>query len=107
MSAVLQESGIEVLAAEERARPLVLMAGRMRPDAVVLDLDTPASRPLGDRVRNASPQTTVMLWARDEDVMEIVDPGGSGPRRIHAPAPADLHAELLRSQLGRGFAGRE
>ena len=38
---VLQEDGIEVIGEEERPQALVLMAGRLQPDAVVLDLMLP------------------------------------------------------------------
>jgi DNA-binding NarL/FixJ family response regulator len=38
MTMVLEEDGVEVIGEEERPQALVLMAGRLRPDAVVLDL---------------------------------------------------------------------
>ena len=71
---------------------LVLMAGRLRPDAVVLDLRS--SRELCERVRTAAPETKLVLWARDEDALEIFDPGASAPRRFFAAVP-----EILRSEL--------
>jgi DNA-binding NarL/FixJ family response regulator len=91
MTAVLHEDGIEVIGEETRPAGLVLMAGHLRPDAVVLDHARPASRGLGDRVRAASPETTVVFWARDEDVMEVVDPaspsrGGSSPQNQRSSA---------------------
>ena len=58
------------------------MAARLRPDAVVLDLRDAASRKLADRVRAACPETKVILWARDEDAMEVLDGGSDGPRRF-------------------------
>ena len=72
---VLAEDGVEVIGEEERPQALVLMAGRLRPDAVVLDLLQRSSRELCERVRTASPETKVILWARDEDAMEVLDPG--------------------------------
>jgi DNA-binding NarL/FixJ family response regulator len=101
MSMVLQEDGIEVVGEEMRPPALVLMAGRLRPDAVVLDLGQATSRELGDRVRLASPETTVIFWARDEDVMEVVGPGSSEPRRIDSAVPEELRSELVRSQVNR------
>jgi DNA-binding NarL/FixJ family response regulator len=101
MSLVLEEDGIEVIGEEGRPQALVLMAGRLRPDAVVLDLGRPTSRELGDRVRQASPDTTVVFWARDEDVMEVVEPGASAPRRVFTPVPEELRSELVRSQVNR------
>lgn len=101
MTAVLEEDGIDVLGEEPRAAALVLMAGHLRPDAVVLDLGQATSRELTDRVRAASPETTVVLWARDEDVMEVVAPGASQPRRVLTPVPEELRGELMRSQVNR------
>ena len=72
MTAVLEEDGIEVIGEESRPAALVLMAGRLRPDAVVLDLEHTTSRELSERVRAASPETTVVFWTRDEDVMEVM-----------------------------------
>ena len=101
MTMVLEEDGIEVVGEEERPQALVLMAGRLRPDAVVLDHGQRASRELGDRVRRASPETTVVFWARDEDVMEVVDPGASAPRRFFTAVPEELRSQLVRSQVNR------
>jgi DNA-binding NarL/FixJ family response regulator len=101
MTAVLEEDGIEVIGEEPRPAALVLMAGRLRPDAVVLDLEHAMSRELSERVRVASPETTVVFWTRDEEVMEVVDPGASEPRRVFTPVPEELRSELMRSQLNR------
>jgi DNA-binding NarL/FixJ family response regulator len=97
MTVVLGEEGVEVIGSEERPQALLLTAGRLRPDAVVLDLGAAASRELGDRVRAASPQTTVVLWARDEEVMEVRDPG-SPPHRVLAPGPDELCGALSLRQ---------
>ena len=101
MTVVLEEDGIDVIGEESRPAALVLLAGHLRPDAVVLGLEQAASRELSDRVRAASPETTVVLWARDEDVMEVVDPGASEPRRVFTPVPEELRSELMRSQVNR------
>ena len=94
---VLAEDGVEVVGEEERPPALVLMAGRLRPDAVVLDLLQPSSRALCERVRTASPDTKVILWARDEDAMEVLDPGSTTPRRFFAAVPEELRSELQRT----------
>ncbi len=91
---VLEEDGIEVIGEEERPQGLVLMTGRLRPDAVVLDLLQGSSRELAERVRTASPETKVILWARDEDTMEVLDPGAAAPRRFFAAVPDELRREL-------------
>ena len=101
MIAVLEEDGIEVIGEEERPQALILMAGRMRPDAVVLDLLDRSSRDLCERVRAASPETKVILWARDEDAMEVLDPGATTPRRIFAAVPEELRSELSTVRLNR------
>jgi DNA-binding NarL/FixJ family response regulator len=98
---VLAEDGIDVIGEEERPQALVLMAGRLRPDAVVLDLHQGSSRELGERVRTASPKTKVILWARDEDAMEVLDPGAAAPRRIFTAVPEELRSELSNVRLNR------
>jgi DNA-binding NarL/FixJ family response regulator len=98
---VLQEEGIEVIGEEERPQALILMAGRLQPDAVVLDLLDRSSRELGERVRTASPETKVVLWSRDEDVMEVLDPGSTTPRRYFAAVPEELRIELSNVRLNR------
>ena len=101
MTVVLEEDGIDVIGEESRPAALILLAGHLRPDAVVLGLEQAASRELSDRVRAASPETTVVLWARDEDVMEVVGPGASEPRRVYTPVTEELRSELMRSQVNR------
>jgi DNA-binding NarL/FixJ family response regulator len=95
MTAVLREDGVEIVGQEERPAALLLMAGRLQPDAVLLDLGRADSKDLGDRVRLASPETTVILWARDEDAMEVFDPGSPTPRRFHSELPEELRGELI------------
>jgi DNA-binding NarL/FixJ family response regulator len=95
MTVVLGEDGVDVIGHEQRAAALLLMAGRMRPNAVVLDLGRAESRALCERVQQASPQTTVILWARDEDAMEIYDPGSTTPRRFSTELPDELRSELI------------
>ena len=91
---VLAEEGVEVIGEEERPQALVLMAGRLQPDAVVLDLLQRSSRELTDSVRRAAPTTTVILWTRDEDAMEVLGPGAATARRFFADLPEELRREL-------------
>jgi len=97
MTAVLREDGMEIIGHEARPGALLLMAGRLRPDAVLLDIAHADSRELTDRVRAASPETTVILWARDEDAMEVFDPGSSTPRRFATELAEELRGELIAS----------
>jgi DNA-binding NarL/FixJ family response regulator len=94
MTSMLSESGIEVVGSEERPHALWVMAERLRPDAVVLDHGDAKSRSLGGRVQAASPGTTVIFWARGEEVMEVVARGDSAPRRVADPEPRELCGEL-------------
>jgi DNA-binding NarL/FixJ family response regulator len=101
MMDVLSEDGLELLGEEQRPAALVLMAGRLRPDVVVLDLLERSSRELSERVRMASPDTKVILWARDEDAMEVLDPGATTPRRIFDAVPEELRSELSNVRVNR------
>jgi DNA-binding NarL/FixJ family response regulator len=101
MATVLGEDDVSVIGEEMRPAALVLLASRLRPDAVVLDLGNTESRELGERVRTASPETTVVYWARDEELMEVVAPDASEPRRVFAPAPEELCSALKRSHVTR------
>jgi DNA-binding NarL/FixJ family response regulator len=101
MTAVLEEDGIVVVGEEPRPAALVLMAGHLRPDAVVLDLEQAVSRELSERVRAASPETTVVFWTRDEYVMGVVATGAAEPRRVFTPVAEELRSELMRSQVNR------
>ena len=98
---VLSEDGLELIGEEQRPAALVLMAGRLRPDVVVLDLLERSSRELCERVRTASPETKVILWARDEDAMEVLDPGATTPRRIFDAVPEELRSELSNVRVNR------
>ena len=101
MIEVLSEDGLELIGEEQRPAGLVLMAGRLRPDVVVLDLLERSSRELSERVRMASPDTKVILWARDEDAMEVLDPGATTPRRIFDAVPEELRSELSNVRVNR------
>jgi len=101
MMDVLSEDGLELIGDEQRPAALVLMAGRLRPDVVVLDLLERSSRELCERVRMASPDTKVILWARDEDAMEVLDPGATTPRRIFDAVPEELRSELSNVRVNR------
>jgi DNA-binding NarL/FixJ family response regulator len=88
MRVVLEEQGLEVIGSEPRVQPLLLLAGQLHPDAVVLDLHALDSRDVAERLRTAAPGAAIVLWARDEDVMEV------GGRRIASPTPEALSGVL-------------
>src|SRR5690242_21833514 len=74
MNRVLIEQGCQVVGHEDRPSAIIGAAHRLRPDIVVLDLDGGSSHELGQLVRGASPETTVVLWAREEDFMVVLEP---------------------------------
>ena len=95
MSRVLTEQGCEVVGQEDRPSAIVGAAHRLRPDIVVLDLDGGSAHQLGRLVARSVPETTVVLWAREEDLMEVIDPVSSTTR---AASPLQF-VERLRSEL--------
>jgi DNA-binding NarL/FixJ family response regulator len=98
MNRVLSEQGCHVVGQEDRPSAIVGAAHRLRPDIVVLDLDGGSSHELAQLVRGASPETTVVLWAREEDLMEVLDPASSASRLVSAPVLERLRGELSSQQ---------
>jgi DNA-binding NarL/FixJ family response regulator len=98
MNRVLSEQGCHVVGQEDRPSAIVGATHRLRPDIVVLDLDGGSSHELGQLVRGASPETTVVLWAREEDYMEVLAPASSASRLVSAPVLERLRGELSSQQ---------
>ena len=94
MNRVLSEQGCQVVGQEDRPSAIIGAAHRLRPDIVVLDLDNGSSHELAQLVRGASPETTVVLWAREEDLMEVLEPASSTSRLVSAPIVERLRGEL-------------
>ena len=94
MNCVLSEEGWRVVGQEDRPSAIIGAAHRLRPDIVVLDLDNGSSYELAQLVRGASPETTVVLWAREEDLMEVLEPVKSTSRLVSAPIVERLRGEL-------------
>jgi AmiR/NasT family two-component response regulator len=101
MRRVLTESGCDVVGQEDRPSAIVGEVHRLRPDIVVLDLDGGSAHQLGHLVAGASPETTVVLWAREEDLMEVIDPVSVDSRRVSAPVLERLRSELNSSNVQR------
>jgi AmiR/NasT family two-component response regulator len=99
MRRVLTEDGCEVVGQEDRPSAIVGEAHRLRPDVVVLDGGE--ARQLGRLVVGASPETTVVLWAREEDLMEVIDPVSADSRRVSAPVLERLRSELSSNHVQR------
>ena len=98
MARLLAEDGAEVIGQERHPSSIVSTAGRLRPDVVVLDLNTEGSRELGSRVQRVSPETKVILCDSDQDGMEVLDPGATSVRRVEA---GGLQSELATSRTPR------
>jgi DNA-binding NarL/FixJ family response regulator len=98
MNRVLSEQGCRVVGPQDRPGAIIGAVHRLRPDIVVLDLDGGSSHELAQRVPGASPETTVVLWAREEDLMEALDPASSASRLASAAVLERLRGELSRQQ---------
>jgi len=95
MRRVLSGECAEVLDRDDDDGPaLIADAGRLLPDVVVLAQDGARGGDLCARVRAAAPGAKVILWPRDEDQMEVLDPGRDVPRRVVSPLPNALLGEL-------------
>jgi AmiR/NasT family two-component response regulator len=101
MRRVLTEHGCEVIGQEDRPSAIVGEVHRLRPDIVFLDRDGGSAQQLGRLVAWASPETTVVLWAREEDEMEVIDPVSHDSRRVSAPVLERLRSELNTSYIQR------
>jgi len=102
MEEVLATDGIEVVRGDGGAGRVLAAVRRLRPDAVVLGMDRARSRALGERIRAAAPRVKLILWARDEEAMEVFDPGSPTPRRITPPRPRALLGEFADDRLSSG-----
>jgi DNA-binding NarL/FixJ family response regulator len=92
------KAGIEVVGEEDRPLAIEALARELNPDAVVLALDSRGSRGLCERIRYASPQTTVILWAADENRMQVLEPGRFEMRQVPGGGLVELRRELMASQ---------
>ena len=60
----------------------------------MIGVDRDGSNELTDKVRIAAPGAKVILWARDETELRVLDPGSAAPRRIGGSASDALLREL-------------
>ena len=93
---VLADSGCRVVGEEQTFERVVSEAKRLQPDAVLLDLGDSA-RALGREIREVAPATKVILWARDETMMEVLDPASEDMRIVALTAEGGLRNELKAS----------
>jgi DNA-binding NarL/FixJ family response regulator len=102
MTRVLIEGGLDVVAEDGDSSAIVAEARRLLPKAVVLGLEGGTARELRRAVRAVAPEAKVILWGRDEDEMEILDPGASAPRRVQTGVPSALVSELRADSASEG-----
>lgn len=95
---LLAEDGIDVIGHEHTPSEIVSESGRLQPDVVLLDLNEAGAQQLGARVQQVAPHTKVILWARDESLMEVLDPAAPNARLVALTAPAGLRSELTGSR---------
>jgi DNA-binding NarL/FixJ family response regulator len=102
LRAVLEDNGVRVIAHEDDRTRIVEQAARLRPDAVVLDLDKDGATALAERVQAAASHVKVILWSRDETVMEVLESVSRTPRLVAVTAPEALWNELNSSRQSDG-----
>lgn len=96
---VLADDGVDVVGHALTPTAIVTEARRLQPDVVVLNLDSVAGETLlGQRIQDVAPRAKVILWARDETVMEVLDPSSRAPRLVPIDAGDDLRIELTNSR---------
>jgi AmiR/NasT family two-component response regulator len=94
LRSVLEEEGIEVIGQESERGRIARRAQRLQPDVVVLDLDRDGATALAAEIRQAAPRTKVILWARDETVMGVLESMSDTPRLVDITTHVGLPSEL-------------
>jgi DNA-binding NarL/FixJ family response regulator len=93
---VLADEGVDVVGEEHVLDRILSAAERLQPDVIVLDLDSARSGTLAEAARRAAPKAKLIFWARDETLIEVLDPASSDSRVIAIAAPTGLHRELTK-----------
>jgi DNA-binding NarL/FixJ family response regulator len=94
LRSVLEEEGIEVVGQESERPRIARRAQRLQPDVVVLDLDHDGATALAAEIRQVAPRTKVILWARDETVMGVLESMSDTPRLVDITTHVGLPSEL-------------
>jgi DNA-binding NarL/FixJ family response regulator len=94
LRSVLEEEGIEVIGQESERSRIVQRSQRHQPDVVVLDLDHDGATTLATEIRQVAPRTKVILWARDETVMGVLESMSDTPRLVDITTHVGLPSEL-------------
>jgi DNA-binding NarL/FixJ family response regulator len=91
---VLAEDGVEAIGPEYTPSRIVAEAERLQPDVVLLDFNHSEGTTLGAQIQRVAPHTKVIRWARDETVMEVLDPVSGSARVVPLTAREALRSEL-------------
>jgi DNA-binding NarL/FixJ family response regulator len=102
MTGLVEGTAVEFVIGEGTPAKVVAQAQELHPDIVVLRLDDAGTLVLSSEVRAVAPDAKLILWARDEDEMQVFDPGSTTPRRIRSALVEALRGELT-SPTGRGM----
>jgi DNA-binding NarL/FixJ family response regulator len=94
LRSVLEEEGIDVIGQESERSRIVSRTQRLQPDVVVLDLDHDGATALASEIRQVAPRTRVILWARDETVMGVLESMSDTPRLVDITTNVGLPSEL-------------
>jgi len=100
---VLEEEGIDVIGEENERARIVQRAQQLQPDVVVLDLDRDGATTLAAEVRQAAPRAKVILWARDETVMGVLESVSDTPRLVDMTTHDGLPQELSSGRRRDGL----
>ena len=103
LRSVLEEEGIEVIGQESERPRIVQRAQRLQPDVVVLDLDHDGATALASEIRQVAPRTKVILWARDETVMGVLESVSDTPRLVDITSHVGLPSELSTGRKPEGL----
>ena len=94
---VLSEEGMDVVGQQQAPDEILGEAERLQPDVIVLDLDSARGGSLAGGLRRVAPDAKLIFWARDETLMEVLDPSSSDVRVVALTAHAELRTELTTS----------
>lgn len=98
LAQALAEDGIDVVGDEQHEDAAVLTAAQACPDAIVLGGDEQDSVTLGERLRTAAPESTLIFFMSEEDGSHVLDPRTRSARRMRSPITEALLAELSDSR---------
>lgn len=92
---VLDEEGFDVVAEQSAPEELLALLTRVRPDVVLLDLETESSAELAARICSDFPSVKVIACSPEESTMRVFPPFHHGESYLSELDPVAL-AESVR-----------